>query len=114
MFNFSVFAFVAGWVLWFLIDKHPASLGLVLPAERDTLLDNFQLAFDLMQAGFVSAAYVFIWKAHYLVLSLVAALLFSAVYQSMANVLRRRRLRQTMLPKKAKAESVVKDASSKD
>lgn len=111
MINLSIFVFVAGWVLWFLIDKHPASLGLVLPAEKDTLLDNLQLAFDLMQAGFVRAAYVFIWKAHYLLLSIIAALLFSAVYHGLRDVLRRRRLRQLIWPDKVASNKSTKQSS---
>ncbi len=100
MFNFSIIVFVIGWVLWFFIDKHPASLGLIVPGELDTMLANFQLAFDLLSAGYLRAAFVFIWKAHYLVLSIITALLISALREAISNVLRRRHLRQVMWPKK--------------
>ena len=104
MFNFSIIVFVIGWILWFLIDKHPASLGVVVPGELDTLLDDFQLAFDMLAGGFLRASYVFIWKAHYLVLSVVTALLLSAIHGGVSNVLRRRNLRQLMWPKKSNSE----------
>ena len=99
MFNFSIFIFVIGWVLWFLIDKHPASLGVVVPGELDSVLDNFQLAFDMLAAGFIRASFVFIWKAHYIYSSVITALLLSAIYAGLSNVLRRYHLRQLMWPK---------------
>ena len=89
-----------GWALWFFIDKNPASLGVVVPEELDTLLENFQLAFDMLSAGFLRASFVFLWKAHYIVFSVITALLLSALYQGISNVLRRRHLRQLMWPKK--------------
>ena len=100
MFNFSVIIFVIGWVLWFFIDKHPASLGVVVPEELDTLLENFQLAFDMLSAGFLRASFVFLWKAHYIVFSIITALLLSALHGGISNILRRRHLRQLMWPKK--------------
>jgi hypothetical protein len=106
MFNFSIIIFVTGWVLWFFIDKHPASLGVIVPAESDTMLANFQLAFDMLTAGYLRASYVFIWKAHYIVLSIIAALLISAVREATSNILRRRHLRQVMWPKKLSSEKL--------
>jgi hypothetical protein len=104
MFNFSIIIFITGWVLWFFIDKHPASLGVIVPAESDTMLANFQLAFDMLTAGYLRASYVFIWKAHYIVLSIIAALLTSAVREATSNILRRRHLRQVMWPKKLSSD----------
>ena len=104
MFNFSIIIFIIGWVLWFFIDKHPASLGVIVPDELDTVLDNFQLAFDLLSAGFLRASFVFIWKAHYIIVSIITALLLSAMYGGLSNVLRRRHLRQVMWPKKLSSE----------
>ena len=108
MFNFSIIIFVIGWALWFLIDKHPASLGVVVPEELDALLDNFQLAFDMMTAGFLRASFVFIWKAHYIVLSIITALLLSAIHGGLFNVLRRRHLRRLMWPNKLSADKFEK------
>ena len=111
MFNFSIIIFVTGWVLWFFIDKHPASLGVIVPAESDTMLANFQLAFDMLTAGYLRASYVFIWKAHYIVLSIIAALLISALREATSNILRRRHLRQVMWPKKPSSEKLEKKDS---
>ena len=111
MFNFSIIIFVTGWVLWFFMDKHPASLGVIMPAESDTMLANFQLAFDMLTAGYLRASYVFIWKAHYIVLSIIAALLISALREATSNILRRRHLRQVMWPKKFSSEKLEKKDS---
>ena len=86
--------------MWFLTDKHPASLGVVVvPDELDSLLDNFQLAFDMLAAGYIRASFIFIWKAHYIYLSVITALLLSAIHAGLSNVLRRHHLRQLMWPK---------------
>ena len=106
MFNFSIIVFVIGWGLWFFIDKHPASLGVIVPAELDTMLANFQLAFDMLSAGYLRASFVFIWKAHYIVLSIITALLISALHEATSNVLRRRNLRQVMWPKKLSSDKL--------
>jgi hypothetical protein len=104
MFNHTIFVFIIGWVLWFIIDKHPASLGTIVPGEFDNLLDNFQLAFDMLEAGFVKASYIFIWKAHYIVLSIIAGLLSSILFQGISNIMRRRKLHEVMWPKKTSPE----------
>lgn len=111
MFNFSIIIFVIGWILWFVIDKHPASLGVIVPEELDTLLANFQLAFDMFTAGYLRAAFVFIWKAHYIVISIITALLISALREATSNVLRRRHLRQIMWPKKLSPDKTEKQES---
>ncbi len=113
MFNYSIIVFVIGWVLWFLIDKHPASLGVVVPGELDTLLDNFQMAFDMLADGFLRASYVFIWKVHYLVLSVITALLLSAIQGGLSNVLRRRNLRQLMWSKTPRSGQLDKKDTEK-
>ena len=104
MFNFSIIIFVIGWALWFFIDKHPASLGIILPVEQAALLDNFQLAFDLLTGGYLRASFVFAWKAHYIVLSIITALLLSALHASLSRVYHRRRLRQLMWPNRSSAD----------
>ena len=100
--------FVTGWVIWFTIDKHPASLGLVVPGELDSLIDNFQIAFDLLKAGFLQASYVFIWKAHYIVLSIISGALLSITVNAASNTLRRRNLRQLMWPQKQPVKKIDK------
>jgi hypothetical protein len=51
-----------------------------------------------MAAGYFKAACVFVWKAHCIVLSLIAGLLSSIVFQAVADGLRRRKLRELMWP----------------
>jgi hypothetical protein len=100
MINHSFFIFIIGWTLWFLLDKHPASLGLMLPVAADELTLNFQIAFDLLRAGYLRASFTFIWKAHYIVISLAFGMMTSIIFQAAANFLRRRRLHQLMWPDK--------------
>ena len=116
MFNHSIFIFVLGWVLWFFIDKHPAALGTMVPGELGSLLNNFQLAFDMLKAGYLRASFVFIWKAHYIVIAIIAGLLSSIIFQAVANILRRRKLRDLMWPKKitpGKTEAQDSETTSK-
>lgn len=103
MFYHSFFMFILGWILWFSIDKQPAALGTFVPDELDTMLANFQMAFDMIKAGYITASWVFIWKAHYIVLSLLAGLASSLALQAIIDQRRRHRLRELMLPKKAPA-----------
>jgi len=98
MLKHSIFVFIIGWVLWFATEKHPASLGVIVPGESGNLLGNFQMAFDMMKAGYLKAAYIFIWKAHYIVLSLIAGLMSSIIFQAAAKILRQRKLREVMRP----------------
>ena len=82
-----------------------------MPEELDTLLDNFQLAFDMLTAGYLRASFVFIWKAHYIVISIITALLISALREAISNVFRRRHLRQVMWPKKSPSNKLEKQDS---
>jgi hypothetical protein len=109
MLNHSIFMFIIGWVLWFVIDKQPATLGAIVPGELGNLLDNFQLAFDMAKAGYLKASYVFIWKEHYIVLSLIAGLMSSVIFQSFSNALRRRKLHQVMWPDKLTSDKTDSD-----
>lgn len=113
MINHSIIMFVIGWVIWFAIDKHPASLGVVVPVELDTMIENFQLAFDMLKAGFLRASYIFIWKAHYIVLSILFGLLASIVFEMISNIIRRRNLRQLMWPKQLPSDPVEKQDTDK-
>ena len=112
MLNHSIFIFVIGWVLWFVIDKHPVSLGAIVPGESGSMLNNFQLAFDMLKAGYLKASYIFIWKAHYIVLSLTAGLMTSIIFQAVSNIFRRRKLRQLMWPEKPASDESGSDKSS--
>ncbi len=114
MLNFSIIIFVIGWVLWFLIDKHPASLGTMVPTALDSMLKNFQLAFDMLTAGYFRASYVFIWQEHYIVLTIIFALLISAIAQMISAVFRRRHLRQLMWPNKLPSDKHKDQDSAED
>ena len=110
--------FIIGWVIWFVIDKHPASLGTVMPGDLGGLIDNFQLAFDMLKAGYLKASYVFIWKAHNIFLSLIAGLMTSIIFQAVSNVMRRRKLHQVMWPEKftsdkTDSENLLKNKAEK-
>ena len=89
--------FLAGWTLRFLIDKPPAG-QLGLPKVSDSMIDNFQQSFDMLKAGHLDMAYVFIWDAHYLLLSLLGGLLLSVAVGLISDQLGRRRMRKLVLP----------------
>jgi hypothetical protein len=91
-------AFVAGWVLWFWLDKSPATLGRLPYPEDGDFLHNFQVAIDLVKQGRVQAAFVYVWKAHYLVLSLGIGLVLAMGFTSISRVISRNRLLKLYLP----------------
>jgi hypothetical protein len=66
------------------------------------------MAFDMLTAGYLRASYVFIWQAHYIVMTVVAALLLSSLYQMLSNIFRRRRLHQLMWPQKIRSAGSLK------
>ena len=94
MLRASVLVFFAGWVLWFLVDKS----GLILPHATESLLQDFQAAFDMLRAGYPLPAFLFAWQSHYLVLSLLGGLLLSMLYGALRDAFARRRLHKVMLP----------------
>ena len=98
MYQSTIITFLAGWALWFLLDKHPAALGIMLPEAQDDMLDNFQISFDLLKQGHLRAAYTFIWEAHYLVLSVLGGILFGMVAGGIGGIFRRRRWMQMYFP----------------
>ncbi len=87
-----IFVFLLGWSGWFLLDKSPAAVGRLPP--RQDISTNFQIAFDILKAGHLKPAFVFIWNAHYLLLSLFGGLLVSMGWQSVTGMLARRRRRR--------------------
>lgn len=101
----TLLAFVLGWVIWFWIDKSPAALG-PLPFPRDgEFLHNFQITVDLLKQSRFSAAFVYVWKAHYLVLSLVLGLLLAMLGASVARARSRKRLIELYVPDRAHKRS---------
>ena len=96
----TVLAFVGGWIIWFWIDKNPAALGpLAYPVDGDPLY-NFQVSIDLIKQTRFKAAFVYAWKAHYLVLSLAIGVVGGMMTASLSRRLSRSRLLKLYFPKK--------------
>ena len=93
----SFLVFIAGWIAWFWIDK-PDVRQFHMPEPGDSILGNFQTAFDMLKAGYFEMSFIYIWNAHYLVLSLLGGSLLAVVYGGFAEYLGRRRMRRHFLP----------------
>jgi hypothetical protein len=91
--------FIAGWVLWFWIDK-PDPRNFRMPAVSDSMIENFQTAFNMLKSGYPEISFLFIWNAHYLMLSLLGGLILLFLLQGISGVMRRRRMRKAYLPPK--------------
>ncbi|MDH3526619.1 MAG: hypothetical protein OEM43_03840 [Gammaproteobacteria bacterium] len=85
MLRSAFFVFIAGWVVWFWLDKPPDRGRFRLPEASDSLLENFQRAFDMLKAGHAELAFVYIWPAHYLILSLLGGVIIGMAWQSVAR-----------------------------
>ncbi len=85
--------FIAGWVAWFWIDKPPAG-QFGLPPASDSLVENFQRSIDLLKAGYPDMAYLYIWHAHYLILSAVFGILVAVAFRTISDHLARKRLQR--------------------
>jgi hypothetical protein len=97
MLRSTFLVFIAGWITWFWIDK-PDARQFRMPETADNMLDNFQTAFDMLKAGYVDMSFLYLWNAHYLVLSLLGGALLAVLYGSLADHLGRRRMRRHFLP----------------
>jgi len=97
MLRSTFLVFIAGWIAWFWIDK-PDSRQFRMPETGDNMLGNFQTAFDMLKAGYADMAFVYLWSAHYLVLSLLGGILLAVVYGAINDHLGRRRMRRHFLP----------------
>ena len=97
MLRSAFFVFLLGWVAWFLIDKPPPA-QMRLPEVSDSLVENFQVAFDMLKAGYPKVAFVYIWDAHYLLLSLLGGALGAVTYGVISDYLSRRRMRSNFMP----------------
>lgn len=97
MLRSTFLVFIAGWFAWFWIDK-PDTRQFRMPKPRDSMLDNFQTAFDMLKAGYIDMSFLFLWNAHYLVLSLLGGALLAAIYGGVSDYLGRRRMRRHFLP----------------
>lgn len=102
MFRGTLLAFILGWVVWLWLDKNPAVLG-PMPYPRDgELLQNFQVFIDLVKQARFKAAFIYIWKAHFIVLSLAIGLVLGMIAASLSSAWSRRRLLKLYLPDKKK------------
>lgn len=97
MFRITVIVFVVGWLAWFWIDKPPPGQR-GLPEVSDSIVENFQRAFYMLKAGHADVAYVYIWDAHYLLLSLLGGVLIGVIVGSAGDYLGRRRMRRHFRP----------------
>jgi hypothetical protein len=97
MLRSSFLVFIAGWIAWFWIDK-PDVRQFRMPEPGDSILGNLQTAFDMLKAGYFDMSFVYIWNAHYLVLSLLGGALLAVVYGGLTDYLGRRRMRRHFLP----------------
>ncbi|MCK5649044.1 MAG: hypothetical protein KAI22_09205 [Gammaproteobacteria bacterium] len=86
-------AFISGWVIWFWIDKPHTGLTQFLKTD-DNMLVNFQRAFDLFKSGYLAQSYIYIWNAHYIVLSLIIGIILGALYGVISDYLTRKRTRK--------------------
>ncbi|MGD2112525.1 MAG: hypothetical protein PVI50_04000 [Gammaproteobacteria bacterium] len=95
----SFLVFILGWLAWFWIDK-PDPQRLRLPPSGDSLVADFQQGFDMLRAGYWDAAFVYLWNAHYLILSLLGGALLAVIYGSVSDRLGRWRMRRLMFPQR--------------
>ena len=95
MLRSTLIIYIAGWILWFWIDKPPAGRS-GLPAVNDSTVVNFQRAFDMLKAGYPEMAYVYIWDAHYLILSLLLGAIVAAMAGGVSGYLSRKRNRRQL------------------
>lgn len=97
MLRSAFIVFLAGWVAWFWMDKPPQG-RFRMPQVSDSLVENFQNAFDMMKAGYIDMAFVYIWGAHYILLSLLGGAILAVAYGSVTDYLGRRRMRRHFQP----------------
>jgi hypothetical protein len=100
MLRSSFLVFIAGWLAWFWIDK-PDPQRLRLPPSGDSLVGDFQQGFDMLRAGYWDVAYVYLWDAHYLILSLLGGVLLAMLFGGVSNLLGRRRMRGLLFPRQS-------------
>jgi len=97
MFTGIFLVFIGGWLTWFWIDKPPAG-QFGLPPPGDSMVENFQRSIDLLKAGHPDMAFLYIWHAHYLILSVVSGILVAVVFRTVADHLSRKSRRRHYYP----------------
>jgi len=78
------------------MDK-PDPQRIRLPPADDSLVADFQHAFDMVRAGAGDLAFLYLWHAHYIILSLLGGALLAVLYGSAADWLGRRRMHRLIL-----------------
>ena len=91
-----------------MMDK-PGAVQFSFPERSDDLLGNFQYAFDMLKAGYPDLAFMFIWKQHYIVLSLLCGALLAVAAGSVSDYLGRRRMRRLVLPDRITRKGVSEE-----
>jgi hypothetical protein len=97
MFTGIFLVFIGGWLTWFWIDKPPAG-QFGLPPPGDSMVEDFQRSIDLLKAGHPDMAYLYIWHAHYLILSVVFGILAAVVFRTISDHLSRKSRRRLYYP----------------
>ena len=93
----SFIVFISGWTIWFWIDKPRTGLDQFLRTD-DSILVNFQRFFDLIKSGYFVQSYIYIWNAHYIILSLITGVLISMLFGFISDYLRRKRTKSFFKP----------------
>jgi hypothetical protein len=95
--------FIAGWLVWFWMDK-PDPQQSRFPQSGDSLVADLQQGFDMLQAGYGDLAFIFLWHAHSIILSLLGGAVLAVIYGSVSDLLGRRRMRRLMFPQRGVAD----------
>lgn len=83
-------AFVAGWLLWFWLDKAGPGYQFALGQPGGTdLVRDFQFGVDLLKQGALGPAFAFLWRHHFVVLSIALGGAALLLLQSLARGARR-------------------------
>lgn len=109
----SFLVFIAGWLAWFWIDK-PDPQRYPLPPAGESLVADFQQGFDMLRAGYWDLAFVYLWHAHYIILSLLGGVLLAVLYGSVSDMLGRRRMRRLVVPAVKKGDGQEKAGTGPD
>ena len=113
MLRSAFIVFLLGWLVWFWIDKPPPG-QMQLPPVSDSLIENFQTAFNLLKAGHLDVSFVYIWNAHYLLLSLLGGALLAVSYGAISDYLSRRRMRRNFMPPPVRKQQAEQTASPEE
>lgn len=88
--------FIGGWIIWFWMDKPRSGLDRFLQADNSMLV-NFQRAFDMLKSGYPDQSFIYIWNAHYLVLSLFGGIMLTLLFSFISTQLARKRMRSRFI-----------------